>query len=66
MTAKPVKPAGEWNVYELRTEGPKITMWVNGIVTQELTESDVLKGYLGLEAEGYRVEFRNVRLKELK
>ncbi len=66
MTAKPVKPAGEWNVYELRAEGPKITLWVNGIVTQELTESDVLKGYLGLEAEGYRIEFRNLKLKILK
>jgi hypothetical protein len=66
MTANPVKPAGDWNVYELRAEGPKITLWVNGIVNQELTESDVLKGYLGLEAEGYRIEFRNLKLKVLK
>jgi hypothetical protein len=62
----PVKPAGEWNVYELRAEGPKIALWVNGVATPELTDLEVLKGYLGLEAEGYRVEFRNLKLKVLK
>ncbi len=61
-----VKPAGEWNVYELRAEGPKITLWVNGVVTGELTISEVPKGYAGVEAEGYRVEFRNLKLKVLK
>jgi hypothetical protein len=62
----PVKPAGEWNVFELRAEGPKITLWVNGVVTPELTDLEMLKGYLGLEAEGYRIEFRNLKLKVLK
>ena len=61
-----VKPAGEWNVYELRAEGPKITLWVNGVVTGEMTNCEVPKGYAGLEAEGYRVEFRNLKLKVLK
>jgi hypothetical protein len=62
----PVKPAGEWNVYEMRAEGPKIALWVNGVVTPELTDLEVLKGYPGLEAEGYRVEFRNLKLKVLR
>lgn len=62
----PVKPAGEWNVYELRAEGPKITLSVNGVATPELTDVEVPKGYLGLEAEGYRIEFRNLKLKVLK
>jgi hypothetical protein len=62
----PVKPAGEWNVFEVRAEGPKISVWVNGVTTPELTDLEVLKGYLGLEAEGYRIEFRNLKLKELK
>jgi hypothetical protein len=61
-----VKPAGEWNVYELRAEGPKITLWVNGVVTGELANCEVLRGYLGVEAEGYRIEFRNLKLKVLK
>ncbi len=60
-----VQEAGEWNTYELRCEGRTITLWVNGAVTSELTDCEVPKGYLGLEAEGYRIEFRNLKLKEL-
>ena len=66
MKGTPVKPAGEWNVYEMTARGPKITLWVNGVVTGEMTDCEVPKGYLGLEAEGYRVEFRNLKLKELR
>lgn len=65
MKENRVKPAGEWNVYELRAAGPKITVWVNGGVTSEKPDVAALKGYVGLEAEGYRVEFRNIRLKKL-
>jgi hypothetical protein len=65
MKENPVKPAGEWNAYELRADGPKITLWVNGVVTSEMTNCEVPKGYVGLEAEGYRIEFRNIKLKEL-
>jgi hypothetical protein len=60
-----IKPAGEWNTYEVRCEGPKITLWVNGAVTSEDENPDPAKGYLGLEAEGFRVEFRNLKLKVL-
>jgi hypothetical protein len=65
MKENRVKPAGEWNVYELRAEGPRLTLWVNGAVTSILDNLEVLKGYIGLEAEGYRIEFRNLKLKEL-
>ncbi len=61
-----VKPAGEWNVFEFKAVGPDITSWVNGAVVSEKKDFSVLKGYVGLEAEGYRIEFRNVKLKELK
>lgn len=40
-------------------------LWVNGAAVSEFTDSEVARGYFGLEAEGYRVEFRNVRLKRL-
>jgi len=66
MKENRVKPAGEWNVFEMRAEGPKMTVWVNGGVTTEKTDIPVLKGYAGLEAEGFRIEFRNIKLKELK
>jgi hypothetical protein len=65
MKENRIRPPGEWNTVELRTAGPKITLWVNGDVTTELANTEVLKGYLGLEAEGYRIEFRNIKLKRL-
>src|ERR1017187_83424 len=66
MKENRVKPAGEWNVCEVRAEGPKMTVWVNGGITTQKADLTALKGYAGLEAEGYRIEFRNIKLKELK
>jgi hypothetical protein len=65
MKENRVKPAGEWNVYEIRAVGKQITLWVNGAIVNEFNDCEVLSGYLGLEAEGYGVEFRNVQLKRL-
>ena len=65
MKENRVKPAGEWNVFEIRAQGPKMTVWVNGGITNEKADIPVLKGYLGLEAEGYRIEFRNLKIKQL-
>ncbi len=61
-----VKTAGEWNTFEVRAEGPKISLWVNGAVSSEFRQCEVPRGYIALEAEGYRIEFRNVKLKELR
>ncbi len=66
MKENRVKPAGEWNVVEIRAVGPQLTLWVNGDVVNQFNECGVLSGYIGLEAEGYKVEFRNVRLKQLQ
>lgn len=61
-----VKPAGEWNVFEVRAEGPKVTAWANGAVISESPAIGTLRGFAGLEGEGYRIEFRNILLKDLK
>ena len=60
-----VREAGEWNTYELTARGKKLTAWVNGAVTSEFSDCQVPKGYIGLEGEGWRIEFRNIKLKEL-
>jgi hypothetical protein len=65
MKGNQVKPAGEWNTYELRADGPKMTLWVNGAVTTEFANLEVAKGFIGLEAEGYLIQFRNIKLKLL-
>jgi hypothetical protein len=58
-----VKPAGEWNTFEITCQGKDMTLWVNGAVANQWHDCQVPKGYVGLEAEGYRIEFRNVKLK---
>lgn len=62
---KRVKPAGEWNALEITCKGRDMTLWVNGGMTCAWHDCEVSRGYVGLEAEGYRIEFRNVLLKEL-
>ena len=59
------KPAGEWNTYELTCKGKTIALWVNGGETCRFDQCGVSSGHVGLEAEGYRIEFRNVKLKML-
>jgi hypothetical protein len=65
MTENRVKPAGEWNVFEIRAAGKQVTLWVNGAVVNEWKECEAPAGHIGLEAEGYRIEFRNIMLKKL-
>jgi hypothetical protein len=60
------REAGEWNTFEITCRGPNITLWVNGAVTAEWADCRVPRGYVGLEAEGFLIEFKNVKYKELK
>ena len=60
-----VKPAGEWNTLEVSARGKTLTLWVNGAVTCQFEDCGTAKGHIGLEGEGYRIEFRNVQVKEL-
>lgn len=61
-----VKDAGEWNTLELTARGQTINLWINGAVTCEFTGCGAPTGFVGLEGEGYRIEFRNLKVKELK
>ncbi len=64
LTSFRVRAPGEWNVYEVTARGRTISLWVNGAVTSEL-QVEVPRGYFGLEGEGWRIEFRNLKLKVL-
>ncbi len=66
------KPAGEWNFVEIICSGPWVVVAMNGeeIVRVNMDEHPKLKdrlrkGYIGLQNHGSRVEFRNIRIKEL-
>ncbi|MBI1789734.1 MAG: DUF1080 domain-containing protein [Acidobacteria bacterium] len=73
------KPVGQWNSEEIAANGRRITVKLNGttLVDADLdsvTDPAVLKrhpgaaratGYVGFLGHGSRVEFRNIRIKEL-
>ncbi len=61
-----MKPAGEWNTVELTAKGHTLTAWLNGAQTCSYPDCDVDKGYVAVESEGYKIEFRNIKLKELR
>ena len=42
-----------------------MTLRVNGAVTSVWEHLAVLRGYVGLEAEGWKIEFRNLKVKPL-
>lgn len=70
--AKHYKP-GEWNEYEIICKGPRIQLLLNGYQTVDYTEKDAdagaESGIIALQLHQgppMRVEFRNIRIKELK
>jgi hypothetical protein len=60
-----VKAAGEWNTFEITCKGKEMTLWVNGSVANRWDDCQVPRGHVGIEAEGYRIEFRNVKVKPM-
>ncbi len=80
-TQRASKPAGEWNTLEIRADGRHIVVVLNGkktvdadlnwlqkdpAVAREHTGLAHTTGKLGLQSHSERVEFRNLRIKELK
>ena len=60
-----LKPAGTWNVVEITARNRTLSVWCNGIIASRFDQCEIPCGYLALEAEGFAVEFRNLKLKEL-
>jgi len=75
-----LKKAGEWNQEEIRAEGQNIRVTLNGTVIldanlEAIKEPQVFEkhpglarstGHIGFLGHGSRVEFRNIRIKELR
>ena len=75
------KPVGEWNTQEVTASGRRVTVMLNGIkiVDADLDEASTPKtldgsnhpglkretGHIGFLGHGSRVEFRNLRVKDL-
>jgi len=77
-----LKPVGEWNYEEVTARGRRITVNLNGvtIVDADIDQASISgtidgrdhpglkrdKGHIGFLGHGSRIEFRNIRIKELK
>jgi hypothetical protein len=64
MKENRVRQAGEWNVYDIRCVGDTCTLAVNGEIVNT-AKVGLDKGYVGLEAEGYEIEFKDLKLRVL-
>ncbi|MFY0625555.1 MAG: DUF1080 domain-containing protein [Reichenbachiella sp.] len=53
----------KWNTYKAKAEKNRIQVWVNGTLTADLTDDDLSRGYLALQASGSgEIRFRNVSI----
>ena len=67
-----VKNKGEWNTFRILMDWPRLRVWTNGEMIQDLDVETVPElrhrlrsGYLGLESLSYPIRFRNLRVREL-
>jgi hypothetical protein len=71
LVAKLLKP-NEWNDYEIRAEGPRIQIFLNGEQTVDYTEADPAipqTGLIGLQIHGggkAEVHYRDLMIQELR
>jgi len=59
---------GDWNEIEVRAEGERMRIWLNGSMTIDLTDDKAKSGLIALQlhsGQPMRVEFRNIRIKDL-
>ena len=59
------KGKGNWNVYDVVCVDGVIKLSVNGKFVNGIRNASVKKGYLCLESEGAKIEFRNIYIMEL-
>ena len=57
---------GEWNEWRVLVLDEMVTFWCNGQLAWKGTGLQPEKGYIGLQAEGAPLEFRNLRIRQMK
>ncbi|MCC6263963.1 MAG: DUF1080 domain-containing protein [Bryobacterales bacterium] len=65
MTGNRMAPVGEWNTFEVKATTLAVELWVNGGVQSRWENPSVTEGFLGIEAEGFYMEFRRFAVKDL-
>lgn len=59
------KSANRWNVYEIRALGDRVTVWLNGQQTADMTRAKFLKGPIALQSAAGTIRFRKVEIRSL-
>ena len=59
-------PLGSWDRYEVTAQDGSVKVVLNGEQVNEGRHADPSQGNICLQSEGWPVEYRNVRVKELK
>ncbi|CAM5663210.1 glycosyl hydrolase [Streptomyces badius] len=66
-----LRPPGQWNSYEIKVQGERLQIFLNGAKINDFTNTDPARslknGHIGLQNHGAddQVSFRNIQLKEL-
>src|SRR5438552_8032926 len=63
--ATPIKAAGKWNTYEIRAQGPHMTVTLNGVKTADAMDAKHPRGPFALQYGAGVVKFRNVQVRPL-
>ena len=61
----PKLPVNQWVKFRLEVKGKKISLKVNGELAWEDEVLDRDQGYIGIQAENFAFDFRNIRIQEL-
>ena len=60
------KKPGEWNSYDIVCKGSTVEVTVNGVLQNVATKCSFSKGAIGLQAEGCKIQFRNLWVEKVK
>ncbi|MER5461473.1 ThuA domain-containing protein [Streptomyces sp. NPDC002668] len=66
-----LRPPGQWNSYEIRVQGERLQIFLNGVKINDFTNTDPVRslkdGYIGVQNHGAddQVSFRDIQLREL-
>jgi len=60
------KGPGEWNSYDIVCKGSTVEVTVNGLLQNIIKDCSMTKGSIGLQAEGSRIQFRNIWIEKVK
>jgi mono/diheme cytochrome c family protein len=60
------KPIGSWNDLRIEATGGQVQTWLNDVPVSHVTKHDFTEpGHIGFQAEGAKISWRNLRIKEL-